>query len=294
MHHRSQSAAKDSGIVRRLGAWLLKGPVWARALRIGVVAIVTVGIIAGFAVFLRHQITVRELKQYQAGIEREYDFDPGNLISDEKFFDSDALSAKQVQAFLTKHGEKCSGKTCLKNATFTVTHMDGDDLCDEYKGSGKKSGAEVIDAAARSCGISQKVLLVMLEKEQGLISTAEPTKQKFDSALGLSCPDTAACDKQYSGFFKQVYGAAHRFKYYQAHSDQYSYQAKSINYVQYNPQVACGGREVYIENEATALLYIYTPYQPNSAALKAQWGTGDDCSSYGNRNFVMLYNAWFE
>ena len=50
---------------------------------------------------------------------------------------------------------------------------------------------------------------------------------------------------------------------------------------------------VYIENKATALLYIYTPYQPNEAALKAGAGEGDACSTYGNRNFAIIYNSMF-
>ena len=43
----------------------------------------------------------------------------------------------------------------------------------------------------------------------------------------------------------------------------------------------------------TALLYIYTPYQPNEAALKAGAGEGDACSTYGNRNFAIIYNSMF-
>jgi hypothetical protein len=50
---------------------------------------------------------------------------------------------------------------------------------------------------------------------------------------------------------------------------------------------------VRIQNQATAALYIYTPYRPNQAALNAGWGTGDSCSSYGNRNFYNFYTLWF-
>ena len=39
------------------------------------------------------------------------------------------------------------------------------------------------------------------------------------------------------------------------------------NYIQYNPDAACGGSWVYIENQATASLYNYTPYQPNQRGL---------------------------
>ena len=41
------------------------------------------------------------------------------------------------------------------------------------------------------------------------------------------------------------------------------------------------------------LVIIYTPYQPNEAALAAGAGEGDSCSSYGNRNFSIIYRGWF-
>src|SRR5690606_24086380 len=45
--------------------------------------------------------------------------------------------------------------------------------------------------------------------------------------------------------------------------------------------------------QATANLYIYTPYRPNVAALAAGYGSGDSCSTYGNRNFYNFYVDWF-
>ena len=101
------------------------------------------------------------------------------------------------------------------------------------------------------------------------------------------------CDAKYAGFFNQVYGAAKRYQYYVRHESQYAYHAGALNYVRYNPNAGCGGSDVYIENKATALLYIYTPYQPNEAALKAGAGEGDACSTYGNRNFAIIYNSMF-
>lgn len=278
---------------RSVRTWLRALPRWQQAMFGALAAIVAVAVVVGAVLVVTHQVSVKELRDRQAHIEKEYGFNPGLLISDEKFFDASSMNTRQIQDFLTQHGNKCSSSQCLKNAAFPVSSQKADQLCAGYSGKGKKSGAEILQAVSSSCGISPKVLLVMLEKEQGLVSTAEPTATKFDWALGLSCPDTAACDRQYKGFFKQVYGAAHRFKYYQANPDEYSYQADDINYVKYSPEVGCGGTQIYIENEATALLYIYTPYQPDETALKAGWGTGGRCSSYGNRNFVKLYKAWF-
>ena len=63
--------------------------------------------------------------------------------------------------------------------------------------------------------------------------------------------------------------------------------------VQFHPNTACGTTTLTIRNKATAALYYYTPYQPNAAALSNLYGTGDACSSYGNRNFWRMYSDWF-
>ena len=130
-----------------------------------------------------------------------------------------------------------------------------------------------------------------MQKEQHLVTAVNPSDYQLMAAMGLNCPDTADCDPTYAGFFRQVYGAAKRYRYYLEHEEQYGYTAHNLNYIQYHPNAACGGAQVYIENKATALLYIYTPYQPNIAALAAGNGTGDSCSSYGNRNFALIYTS---
>ena len=73
----------------------------------------------------------------------------------------------------------------------------------------------------------------------------------------------------------------------------YSYRAGITNYILYHPYNNCGARSVYIQNGATAALYNYTPYVPNTAALNSGYGTGDGCSAYGNRNFFSYFTDWF-
>jgi hypothetical protein len=141
--------------------------------------------------------------------------------------------------------------------------------------------------------VSQSALLVLLEKEQGLVTDSTPTARQFRSATGYGCPDTAACDSLYYGFFNQVYNAAHQFKVYQSTPTRWNYQAGRSNRILWHPNADCGSSQVTIRNQATAGLYIYTPYQPNAAALRNLYGTGDSCSSYGNRNFWRLYTDWF-
>lgn len=266
----------------------------------GLVAIIlSVSLVITVLTFLGYQIHVSNVRDHQNKSDHIYGFNPGEIISDQQFFDTTSMNEDDVQVFLNQKGSKCNAQTtknsepCLKDYKTDTPSKPADDLCDEYQGGKKQSAATIIDGAARSCGISQKVLLTMLQKEQHLVSATAPSKIQYKAAMGLSCPDDASCDPKYAGFFNQVYGAAQRYRYYQKHLDNYQFKPKHINSVRYSPDATCGAGDVYIENIATALLYIYTPYQPNQAALEAGSGEGDSCSAYGNRNFSIIYHGWF-
>ncbi|WGW10718.1 hypothetical protein LWF01_11320 [Saxibacter everestensis] len=222
------------------------------------------------------------------------DFRPGKIITDELFYDSAALSAAEVQTFLNGKVASCtSGYTCLKSYRQTSGSRAADAYCKAYTGQTNETSASIIYRVGKACGVSQMVLLVLLQKEQGLVTSTAPTAEKYQKATGYGCPDTAACDSKYYGFFNQVYMAAWKYKVYRANPGNYNYQAGRSNYILYNPDTDCGGSNVYIQNQATAGLYTYTPYQPNQAALNNLNGTGDSCSAYGNRNFWRYYNSWF-
>ncbi|MGN6428680.1 MAG: hypothetical protein ACTHMF_17850 [Leifsonia sp.] len=222
-------------------------------------------------------------------------FDPGNIISDQLFFDGGALSASAVQSFLAARVPTCrSGYTCLKDyRQSTASRAAVDGRCGAYTGAAHELASTIIAKVGAACGISQKAILVLLEKEQSLVTDTWPSSGQYRSATGYGCPDTAACDSQYYGFFNQVYNAALQFKRYAASPTSWNHIAGRVNAVRYSPNASCGSSNVYIQNQATAGLYNYTPYQPNAAALSNLYGTGDSCSSYGNRNFWRLYTDWF-
>ena len=281
---------------RNVSTWWRHAKLWQRlaALFAGLVAAVAVmALVMGMIRAVQYQQLVTQAKQRQEQYSQRFRFDPGQIISDGNFFNAEAMTAAQVQNFLNEQGQECSGARCLKSLLVDTPDKRADALCKAYTGSRKQSAAMVIDAVAHACGISQRVLLTMLQKEQHLVSASQVSDFQIKSAMGLSCPDDDSCDPAYAGFFNQVYGAARRYKYYQAHESRYGYHVRRANWVRYHPNASCGGAYVYIENEATALLYIYTPYQPNEAALKADGGEGDACSSYGNRNFALIYRGWF-
>ncbi len=249
------------------------------------------------------------------------EFKAGRIIDDGVFYNSNAMSPSQIQAFLDSKVPNCdtngskqyystgmtrqqwasaNGKpappyTCLKDYTEAVPSVihSGSDLCKQSISSGTKKASQILYDVAKACEINPQVLIVLLQKEQTLITDDWPWPVQYQKATGYGCPDSAPCDSQYYGFFNQVYQAAKAFRRYEANPNSYNYKAQRNNYIGYHPNGSCGGSSVYIENQATASLYIYTPYQPNSAALNALYGTGDGCSSYGNRNFWRMFNDWF-
>ena len=225
-------------------------------------------------------------------------FAPGSIIDDAVFLDADTMSEAQIQSFLEGKVPACqAGYTCLKDWRDTSRTVSADAMCGPYQGESNERASRIIHKVALACGINPQVILVTLQKEQGLVTHTWPSDWRYTIAMGQGCPDTAACDARYYGFFNQVYGAAWQLKRYAnppGTSAFFTWYAPGKTWnVLYNPDRNCGSSPVRIENQATANLYYYTPYQPNAAALAAGYGTGDSCSSYGNRNFYNYFTDWF-
>ncbi|WP_411722089.1 hypothetical protein [Mycetocola sp.] len=227
-------------------------------------------------------------------------FKPGNIISDAVFHDTSTMSQAQIQSFLNGKVSTCAaGKTCLKDFSQSTYDRAADAMCDGYRGAANESAASIIFKVAQSCGVNPQVILVMLQKEQGLVQSSAPSAWAWQASMGYACPDTAACDTKYFGFYNQVYMGIWQLK-------RYGNPPGTSNYftwfpvgkpaqVRYSPNASCGSSAVTMENKATAALYYYTPYQPNDAALAAGYGASNDptCSAYGNRNFYNYFTDWF-
>lgn len=250
-------------------------------------------------------------------------FNRGNIISDSLFYRKSSMSVATIQQFLNSKVPSCdtngtkahwSGGTraaygrsngspppyyCLKSHKMSNTAKPAESgLCSAIPSASSRTAAQIIFSISTACGIDAKVLLVMLQKEQGLITDDWPWPIQYRVAMGYDCPDSgpnysANCSDKYSGFFNQVYNAARQFKNYRKNPSSFSHRAGRVNYIQYNPNPACGEKAVYIENFATAGLYNYTPYTPNAATLDADFGEEAPCGAYGNKNFWWLYNIWF-
>jgi len=225
------------------------------------------------------------------------DFRAGNLISDGNFYNGRALAEEGVQALLDAKVPTCvAGATCLPDFTQTTPSRAADGRCAAYAGGAAQSAARIIARVGLACGISQEVLLALIQKETSLVAATAPTAGQYARATGYGCPDGSACDPAYAGFFNQVHAAAWQFKSYLATpTDRFA--VGKVTSIAYSPDASlnCGAAGVLITNNATAALYRYTPFQPNAAALKPQnfFLKGDQCSSRGNRDFWAIYNGWF-
>ena len=226
------------------------------------------------------------------------DFNAGHIIDDSVFNNKNTMNTGDIQNFLNAKVPSCqSGYTCLKDYSLTFTSIPADAYCGAITGGTPKSAADVIFDVAQACNINPEVLIVLLQKEQGLIASTAPSSYQYQFATGFCVyddPNTEPPSCQGTdGFSNQVYYAARQFVKYGASPSSYTYQGGQSSQISYSPTGGCGSSNVGIQNQATADLYNYTPYQPDQAALNNLNGTGDSCSSYGNRNFWRDFNNWF-
>lgn len=232
-------------------------------------------------------------------------FDPGLIISDSVFFDFGAMTVDEIQRFLDSRVTNCRATDpaldCLKDAKFVIpdTPATGPNEvgpCAAIPGNPQASAAQLIHAISVACGINPRVLIVTLQKEQGLVTSTRPTDYMYRAAMGFGCPDSdpAICGKVFVGLFNQMYRAAKQFRWYGNPAGSFTYwRPGRVISMRFHPRAACGSKSFLLKNQATANLYYYTPYTPNDAALRNLYGTGDSCSAYGNRNFWRFYHDWF-
>lgn len=225
-------------------------------------------------------------------------FRPGMIISDAVFYNASAMSAPEIQSFLNAKGASCvvgsTGTPCLKDFRQSTWTRPADSRCTQtYSGAPNESAATIIAKVAVACRINPQVLLVLLQKEQSLVTASGSylTSRRYEAATGYGCPDTAPCDAEYRGFYNQVYKAAWQFRGYALNPYNFAHVPhRTSQTVRLHPNATCGSVGVYIENQATASLYNYTPYTANRALLA---GGSDACSSYGNYNFHTFFTEWF-
>lgn len=267
------------------------------------------------------------------------DFKAENIINDENFYSNSTLTTAKIQELLDNQGKNCTSNKsknliCLKDYKENTPDKDEskgvDDetgsaytRCKKYTGGENKSAANIISTISKLCNISEKVLIVTMQKEQSLLTTSNPTyvnpggvhasvidsktgstKTQGDgwayrAAFGFGCPDSGVvingikydCDPNYAGFFNQLYAAAKQFQVYK-HTISFSFYKGRTSKIAYAPG-NCTKKSVKVSNFATAGLYNYTPYTPNESVLSTVGVASGSCNAYGNRNFYYYYKTWF-
>lgn len=242
-------------------------------------------------------------------------FQPGRIIDDAIFTNSNSMNVSQIQTFLNSKVSSCDTQGTL-NYTFGGVTQTGAAWAQQWFGPSSKnpnpawasppftclkdysenglSAAQIIYNVAQQYQINPQVLIVLLQKEQGLVTDTWPTGNEYQSATGYGCPDTAACSSTYYGFTNQMTWSGTMFRAILNNSPNwYTPYVLGNNSIQFNPSSSCGSTTVNITNRSTQALYNYTPYQPNAAAMAAGYGYGDSCSAYGNLHFYLYFNDWF-
>lgn len=220
-------------------------------------------------------------------------FEAGNIMSDAVMSNRNSMTVQQIQTFLDSKNA-CNNTDIHKAAWYpTVSYSikDGKFVCMAKESFNGESAAQIIWQAGQDYNINPQVLIVLLEKEQGLITDTWPNSRQYQTATGYGCPDTAPCDAQYYGLKNQLRQAANLFRTV-LNGGWSNYPVGNV-YIQYNPSASCGGSVVNIKNRATSALYRYTPYQPNEATKNVRIGVTAPCGAYGNKNFWWLFTDWF-
>lgn len=183
------------------------------------------------------------------------DFNPSYIISDFELTDYSSMNINDIRYFLNQNNG------VLKK--YTLKNPQNGKIVD---------ASEVIYSAAKQYKINPKYLLVLLQKEQSLITDPNPSQKQLDWATGYAVCDSCLMTddeiQKYKGFYNQVTNAAKRNRFYIDNG-------KTSWFFQVQKYYNIDGESISPINQATANLYNYTPH------------------INGNYNFWKIWQKWF-
>ena len=192
------------------------------------------------------------LNCYIVNLAQAAEFDRNYIISDEELTDYNSMTVGEIQDFLTNGPGK----------TGTLGNYEDVDT------NGKKHlASEIIYNASQRYKINPKFLLVLLQREQSLITDPSPTSKQLQCATGYTCGDykrLVGFVARYGGFTKQVDRAAWRFRYYLEHPWEFNHR-KSLT------SLTMDRDRIIPQNIATASLYNYAPHIWDNLLLWRIW-----------------------
>jgi len=184
-------------------------------------------------------------------------FNPNYLISDAELTNYVSMEMGDIQGFLEKG----------YLADYKTTDIDGH----------TRYAADIIWRAAQRNGINPQVILVMLQKEQSLVTDDNPSQDQLDWALGYGVCDNCSHNnpdiQRWKGFAKQVNSTTLQIN--EGYLADLAENGETV--MGFAPGVACTIDDTLVvpANNATAALYTYTPHLE------------------GNENFAVIWQAWF-
>ncbi len=185
-------------------------------------------------------------------------FDPNHILDDSDIFDVNAMDHADLITFLRAKGT-------LANAQ--VTDIDGV----------TKTAADVIWRVANTYKLNPKYLLALIQKEQSLVEDPAPSQRQFDWAAGYGVCDSCSTNdpsiSDFKGFANQLEWAAKQYR------EKYLLQILSggttLGGTRPGLTIDVDGMPVTPVNNATAMLYAYTPHL------------------HGNLNLWRIWQRWF-
>jgi len=222
-----------------------------------------------------------------AQVEVDPNFNPNRIIEDSELLNYNAMSLPDIQSFLQKknsylanyittnaHGTSKSAAEIIYDASHNNYDCEGITLSDVPTELEKQQKCQKITT------VNPKFLLILLQKEAGLIEDTNPAQARLDWATGYGCPDGWVCNPYYKGFGKQVNSASLQFLAYINEQNRYTYKAGQTYTISntLDPYGTTSNQTMIVTpaNKATAALYNYTPHVFN-----------------GNYNVYKLWNRYF-
>jgi hypothetical protein len=189
------------------------------------------------------------------GVPRAYasTYNQNLILSDRNMRAVNSMSQAGIQAFLTTQTGVLKSLVTTSSAGETMT------------------ASAIISQACQNFGISPKVILTMLQKEQSLLTRTTLTSSTLTRALGAGCPSSTV--NYYPGFGNQVWYAAWLLSNY---GEVQAFPTSSVA-LWSSGMTYSGGTGVIVTpaNLATYKLYVYNP------------------SISGNSNFWTIYATYF-
>lgn len=182
-------------------------------------------------------------------------FNPNAVLDDADLFELGDWDADDIHRFLV------SKKSAL--ATLNLTDIDGV----------VKRPADIVWRVAGSYKLNPKYLLALLQKEQSLVEDSSPTQRQLDWAMGFGVCDSCSMNdpaiQAYKGFANQTEYAAKQ------HRERYLFQllTRGATISGHAPgRVSLIDRvQITPVNQATAMLYTYTPHIHGNLLLWQIW-----------------------